>query len=297
MSKLFRLVTSAALLALAFALSGTAPTAHAQPTQQPPPRAEKKKLKASSNFEQYAGRDASNRLIAGGATRGFDLCAAATQPNELYDCGMSRYGDGRYDDAIKAFAKLAELSPTNARAHFSLAATYEAAGKSKEAIEEYRAVTRLQPKQAVAHYNLGNVLASEKRYQEAVEEYKQVVSLAPDQYVAHYNLGLAYAGAGQSKEAIDAFKEAIRLKPDFEPAHYNLGIVYIKADKYEDASASFNEAVRLKPDHAEALFNLGLTKLVLTDADPSSLEEYKALSKMKPELAERLKKLAVEMKS
>ncbi|HLM58281.1 MAG TPA: hypothetical protein VK422_19415, partial [Pyrinomonadaceae bacterium] len=42
--------------------------AHAATAQQPPkqPRPPKKKLQASSNFSEYAGRDASNRLISGG---------------------------------------------------------------------------------------------------------------------------------------------------------------------------------------------------------------------------------------
>src|SRR2546423_15638117 len=56
------------LLASAALALGFATTTAAQQQQQPP-RPPKKKLQASSNFAQYAGRDASNRLIAGGATR------------------------------------------------------------------------------------------------------------------------------------------------------------------------------------------------------------------------------------
>src|SRR2546421_8233482 len=57
------------ILASAALALGLATTAFAQQQQQTPPRPPKKKLQASSNFAQYAGRDASNRLIAGGATR------------------------------------------------------------------------------------------------------------------------------------------------------------------------------------------------------------------------------------
>ncbi len=71
-------VVFAALLSAPL-LGGAPLSAHAQPPQQQPtPRAPKKKLQASSNFAQYAGRDSSNRLIAGGATRNLtDPMAAA----------------------------------------------------------------------------------------------------------------------------------------------------------------------------------------------------------------------------
>ena len=61
-----RTIRTLALSAFASALLASPALAQ----QQTPPKPAKKKLQASSNFTQYAGRDASNRLIAGGATRG-----------------------------------------------------------------------------------------------------------------------------------------------------------------------------------------------------------------------------------
>lgn len=51
----------------AFASSATQNSGQSQQSQ---PRPKKPKLKPGSGFEQYAGKDASSRLIAGGATRG-----------------------------------------------------------------------------------------------------------------------------------------------------------------------------------------------------------------------------------
>src|ERR1043165_2756890 len=101
LSAAFALPVSAAL-ALCLAPAASAPQHQQQQQQQ---RAQKKKLQASSNFAQYAGRDASNRLIAGGATRGVVLDEAA----QLSQKGQDAYEAGKYDEAAAALKRVTEL--------------------------------------------------------------------------------------------------------------------------------------------------------------------------------------------
>src|ERR671937_71007 len=125
MLKTFPHATRAAALALSaaalLAASALAPAAPARQQnqnqqQQQQQRAPKKNLQASSNFAQYAGRDASNRLIAGGATRG-DLTDEAGQYDQK---GQDAYLAGRYDDAIAAFKLLTSLKPQSPKAFYHL---------------------------------------------------------------------------------------------------------------------------------------------------------------------------------
>ena len=59
-------------LGSAVSVPGSPTVSKQQPTSSPQasPQRKKPKLKPGSGFEQYAGKDASSRLIAGGATRG-----------------------------------------------------------------------------------------------------------------------------------------------------------------------------------------------------------------------------------
>src|SRR2546423_14268447 len=105
--------TRAAALALlassAFALALASPARQQQQNQNQNQnqRAQKKKLQASSNFAQYAGRDASNRLIAGGATRG----EVTDEAGQLSQKGQEAYEAGKYDASVAALKPVTELKP------------------------------------------------------------------------------------------------------------------------------------------------------------------------------------------
>lgn len=262
MSKLFKNTTRAFVLILAFAALGLTPDAAAQPQQpsqgQKPP---KKKLTSGSNFAQYAVRDASNRLIAGGATRavGDESLAVNAKAHEAYDAG-------KYDEAIAGFKRLTELKPTSAMAFYHLGVSYETVGKNKEAVEAYKKAAAILDKadmnddtkalKAMSYYNMANALAADKQSVEAVEAYKQVITLMPDQAVVYNNLGLAYAAADQSAEAIEAFKKAIQIDSKYAEAHFNLGLAYHDLEDKEGEQAEIKALEALNPDMAAKLKGL-----------------------------------------
>jgi len=168
MFKMFSRAASFALLvaaALSFALAPEAAAQQQQNQQQQQAQhAQKKKLQASSNFTQYAGRDASNRLIAGGATR--NLTDEAGQLNEK---GQEAYEAAKYDDAVAAFRRVTELKPSDARAFYHLGVAYETAGRYREAVAAYRQAAALADRaeiKAVAFYNLGNSFAADNQPKE-----------------------------------------------------------------------------------------------------------------------------------
>jgi adenylate cyclase len=295
MSSTHARATRAALILLAFcALAADAHARQPAPQQKPTPaqtrpRPPKKKIQASANFAQYAGRDASNRLIAGGATR--DILTEAERHNRE---GREAYDAGRYGEAVEAFRQLTELRPDSAIAFYSLGVAHEAAGRGKEAAAAYRKAAELTNDtalEAVSLYNLANVHAAAGEPREAIEAYRKVLALVPRESVAHYNLGLAHAAAGQLTEAVNAFRQAVALKDDFADAHFNLGITLGRLERYAEAAEAFRAAVRLKPEHAEARFNLGLVHLALEDG-AAAQGEIEALRKLNPELAAKLKSLS-----
>ncbi|HYH87031.1 MAG TPA: tetratricopeptide repeat protein, partial [Pyrinomonadaceae bacterium] len=226
MPKMFTNVTRAlvilpALAALVLALlatsSGTVSSQNNAPKPAQGQKPPKKKLQANASFAQYAGRDASNRLIAGGATR-----AVTDDADSLTHKGEESLDAGKPEEAIAPLKRVTELKPESAKAFYNLGTAYEAAGRNKEAVATYKRAVELADKsgmkaeekamiKAMSYYNMGNTLSADNMPKEAVEAYKQVVVLAADQPVAHYNLGLAYAASGQTTQAIDSFKKAIEL--------------------------------------------------------------------------------------
>jgi len=310
MGKIFTYASRVLTVALCVIALGAANVASAQsqPSGQNNPAPKKKKLPTGARgFEQFAGRDASEKLVTGGATR-----SACKSYEELIECGEGAYGEGDYKQAVDAFTKAAAMKPEVFTPQYRLGATYEALGDYPKSVEAYKRAVALKLDEEkdspndilIAYYNLGNVLAAANQQQEAIMTYQQLISRLPPLHTPHYNLGLSYVALAEQKEAakatkeaedaraaaIKAFEEAVKIKSDYWEAHYNMGLVYSKTEQYPKAVEAFKKTLSLNPDYAPAHYNLGLVYFFLDDRKALA-EEHKALQAMKPELAMELAKL------
>jgi tetratricopeptide (TPR) repeat protein len=309
MTKMLNVLARAAVVALwACALSAPAPAAAAarprqnQNQKQPPPQPPKKKKLPPGvrGFEQFAGRDASDKLITAGATR--SLCKTDTAENALR-CGTAYLTAEApdYTRAVEALSRAVALDPKMFRAQFRLGLAYEGAGRYKEAAEAYRRALALNPAAAdldspadpfYAQYNLANSYALAGQHREAVEVYRKLVANLPNPLAQpYYNLGLSLAALGDQQAAADAFRKAVEIKPGYAEAHYNLGLLSVRAERYAEAVDHFRQALRAKPGYAEAHYNLGLV-YYLTDDRAGLAEQQKALQIMKSDLAAELARLS-----
>ncbi len=319
------LLLSGALVALSLG----APAAHAQSPAAGQAQPKKKKLPPGARgFEQYAGRDASDKLVTGGATRGVlpDLAEkpdpaadAITHGDEAFSLALDKQQDGQkpeaaaqYKLAIDAYKKAISLQPSNFRAYFNLGSVYESMGQFKEAADAYKHATTLTPtpykdydpatQLLMASFALGNTLASAGQHTEAIATFQQIAKNRPTAPTPLYNIGLSYAAMGNQPEAIKAFQQALDLfkkrladdpeyqNPTFALTYYNLGVAYSKSEQYAQAAEAFKQALALAPDHAEAHYNLGLVYYMM-DNKAGLAAEQKALQASKPELANELAKL------
>ena len=277
--------------------AGPRAAAQSQQGQGQPPK--KKKLpQGAKGFEQYATRDASDKLATGGATR--NDCRLGNVV-EAINCGTSLYMKEEYAQAVEAFRKAVAFDPKMFRAHYGLAMSYEAVGKFREAAASYKVALTLTPDATLdkpeemlyAQYALGNSYASANQHEEALVVYNQILARAKDSPLpqVHYNIGLSLSALCRQQEAAAAFARAVELRPDYAEAHYNLGVLHSRAERYAEAVESFRKALAARSDYPEALYNLGLA-YYLTDNGAGLVEQQKKLQAMKSPLASELAKLA-----
>jgi len=216
----------------------------APPKPSPTPRRPLPKPVAAHGFERFANRDASARLIAGGATR-------TGVSGDHLTRGEAFYKGRQYEPARKELEKAIERSPDWHDPHYVLALTLTELAELKEAIGEYKQVVKLATKdepKILSFYNMGNAYADLGEYQNAIDSYKQAIKLDPTLSKPHNNLGLAYAALGRFAEAKAEFAEAVRLKPDYAEAHYNLGVAYLQLGRKQDAEEQKKTLAKLKSD-------------------------------------------------
>ena len=303
---------------------GVVPAAVAQ--NQPPaqqPKKPKKLPPGARGFENYATRDASDKLATGGATRDpitDEFKATMKEGQDLYEAG-------KYKEAAQHFARASKMKPDVFRAFYSLGAAHEAAGQFKEAAAAYKTAVALKPdtndepnSPLLVKYALANSQAAAGQHADAVNVYSQIIDqIGRDSGGAarpYYNLALSLDALGRQQEAIDAYQqsasafakaveeatkavEAGEVDPKVltetknaeAQTHYNLGVMHSRAERYGEAVESFKRALASRPDYTEALYNLGLA-YYLMDNNAGLVEQQKKLKAMNSPLASELAKLA-----
>lgn len=215
---------------------------------QPSPRRKLPKPPSGARgFEQYAGRDASSRLIAVGGSRGVRPPPRPTEKEieeqrlfaQISERGSKLYDEGHYKEAIEAFQQAVNLRPTSADVYVKLAETYVKLQQPEEAHSVAKKALILSNSLAIRN-QVGDLFMDLKSFTEAIEVYEGTIrinesdvgrervarynlDLSPD----YYNLGLAYVGVKKFPEAISAFKKAVLVNPNYLEAQYNLGLALL----------------------------------------------------------------------
>ena len=172
--------------------------------------------------------------------------------------GMQLRKAGRADDAVKAFEKAAELSPTATGAespHAQLAAI------ALEKKDRTRAIRELTALMDVDFENLGAAQELAALMREAAVTdparlrpvYERIVALDPFDGEARGYLGRVLMQRNDTDAASREFRTVIALKPiDPAVAHTDLAESYLKAGKRDDAKRQALAALEIAPTFARA---------------------------------------------
>ena len=83
-------------------------------------------------------------------------------------------------EAIDAFDEAVHIKPDDAEAYYTLAVTYDSAGRSEEAIAAYKEAIRIKPDFPPAHFLLGNSYVIDGNKESALQVHKVLCKLDVD---------------------------------------------------------------------------------------------------------------------
>ena len=185
---------------------------------------------------------------------------------------------GRPNDAIVAYEKSVDLSPTDAQAHSNLGVALKALGKLDGAEASYKRAITLDPDLPAYHYNLGNTLRDLSRLEEAKSCYRRAIALKPDYSEAFANLANILEESGKITEALANYREAIAHNPNCVEAHNNLGGALKELGKPAEAEACYKRAIAVNPNFWEGHFNLGAIHESLGQLDEAEASFRQAIA-------------------
>jgi tetratricopeptide (TPR) repeat protein len=174
-----------------------------------------------------------------------------------YDAAWELTEKGRYEEAIGAWNRALELSPSDPQALMNLGMSLMKVRRLDEAIAHLERSVASDAGNAEGYLNLGIALAMSGRLHEAIARYEMALQRDPNSPEVHSNLGVALVQTGRSDEGIAHYRQALETNPNYPEVHNNLAAALAGAGKLDEAILHFRRVVELKPELAAAHGNLG----------------------------------------
>ena len=216
------------------------------------------------------GFDLLARHDAAGAEAAFRQAIDLQPELEMAHRGLGLALRARNQDeaALRELQVATRLDPSDADAHYALAATAWALSQQSSALprtkgaavqdyralaaDEYRKVAALRPQDASVRQILAALDLEEGRKEEALAEAQEAVHVAPDNPAAHVALGRVYFAEAEEEKAAAEYEKALKLNPKDGQAYLALGQMRFFERRYAQAAESFQQAIRVSPNLAPA---------------------------------------------
>lgn len=171
--------------------------------------------------------------------------------------GLALYSRGKYDEAVAALIKGADLSPADPRCYLFLSKAYDSSpNQADEVIRRFRRYAELQPVNALAQYYYAMSLWKGKRAGDTGLDLATVESLLRRSVAlndalpeAHVQLGNLYADRHDYEKSIPEYERALALNPNLSDAHYRLGTDYVHVGQKDRAQKEFDLYRSLRTGH------------------------------------------------
>ena len=156
------------------------------------------------------------------------LSGGQPAPEGAYMLGNACMLSGRAEDAVKAFARLFQVSPDSAAARLTTARMMMHHELPDEAAKQAKAALAIEGKTPEAHFLLGEVAIGRGDIPSAIAELKAEISINPGFAMAYYRLGDAYSRTEDWDEAMPPLEKSVWLNPNFSGPYILLGKGYFK---------------------------------------------------------------------
>ncbi len=178
-------------------------------------------------------------------------------PRLFIGLGLALYSRARYNEAVDAFLRAADLDPSDPRCYLFLSKVLDSSPAQAAAVtERFRSYAQEQPNNARAQYYYAISLWKAQRTAGSTADLGTIESLLKksialdDSFAgAHVQLGDFYADQHRYDESITQYEHALALDPSLSDAHYRLGMDYVHVGKKDLAQKELAVYQKLRAEH------------------------------------------------
>lgn len=231
---------------------------------------------AEINEEEYSSIE--TQLLTAEQPEDDNLVAWMNYGNRLW-----RYE--KFDEAIDAFTKVAQIQPNFDKAYYGMGLAYWYEGEYQQVVDAINKAIEINPSPYYYWRHLGFSYGQLNQYDKALAAYEQAIALNPQDFVLYLQRADVYRESGDIPQAIESYSEAAKMNPKHPWIYNNRGFAYAQLDKYDLALADLTKSIQLNPYSVLTYSNRGAVYLDNKQYDESLADLSKAIS-LAPEYAD-----------
>lgn len=203
--------------------------------------------------EKTTAREGRARCLValGEPEKAANMLAGVDDPESLTTRGAALYALRKWDEALAALGKAAELAPESARTTTLLG--FAQAMTAKDAAGLDRALETLAKGRELDPLNyfwppLGRGFAEQRRGRpvESVDAYSTAAMALPNEPYVHYALGRSYLRDGRYEDARNEFLKAVGFDYRFVDALFGAGTAYLEQGQFASARDYLGRTVEMQ---------------------------------------------------
>ncbi len=165
---------------------------------------------------------------------------------------------GKYEQAIKQYRRILELSPGHTAVTGLLGKMLFALGSQESALRHYDRALGNDPSHMDTLVYRAELLAVMGQYEEARTDLLRALEYDPFFYAACYQLGVLHITTGAYEAAIKMLTRALDTGQSGPEVHLQLGKAYCHLDRNDEAIVHFETLLRQQPNNEQAYRFLGI---------------------------------------
>ncbi len=188
--------------------------------------------------------------------------------------------DKKPEEALNAYHKASELTPTDPEPHLSAGLLHENRKEFFDAEAEYKQALALDPQSTEAVIALTNAYMKSGRLADAEPLLRRLAAARPDNSAIHLQLGRLLEAQGKKDDALVEIQTALKLARSDSEAQRELADLYSSAGKNDLAEAAYRAALTTHPNDPDLHRGLGHA-LLLQKKFPEAQQEFLVALRLK----------------